>query len=75
MKIKKTDQIVNHVAKHFRCFGAGTESNLGNPLSAAMKDKPPCFALGVDVQEVVEFVLKESRKKGKISGATVSRRD
>jgi len=44
------------VAHNFRCFGGGRTSN-SNPISNALKDTPPSFAAGVDVQQVVDFVL------------------
>ena len=51
-------EIVNKIAKNFRCFGGGYTSE-SNPIAAALKDQRPQFALGVDVAEVVLFVMTE----------------
>lgn len=48
--------ITNDVARQFRCFGGGRITP-GNPLSAALADGPAQFAAGVDVADVVAFVL------------------
>lgn len=52
--------IVSAVAAKFRTFGVGSSGPAvqGNPLASALADKPPVFALGVDVEEVVRFVLE-----------------
>lgn len=49
--------IVQHVAQRFRCFGGGRGS-AWNPVTEALKDNPLTFAAGVDVAEVVRFVLE-----------------
>jgi hypothetical protein len=61
---KRIDEIVQKVTQNFRTFGGGDSSNSAtwNPVSAALKDKPAQFAAGVDVQEVVKFVISEVRK-------------
>jgi hypothetical protein len=51
-----TDVIVIEIGKHFRTFGGGRDS-ADNPVAHALKDEPLQFAAGVDVQEVVLFVL------------------
>lgn len=54
------DEITEAVAESFPSFGIGSKANLSNPLSGAMQERPPCFALGVDIKEVVTFVLERS---------------
>lgn len=56
----KTDQIVLACQKQFRTFG-GCRSAHGtnNPVAYAMEGGPATFALGVDVRDVVEFVVRE----------------
>lgn len=53
------DEITKEVAKSFSCFGKGSNPQ-SNPLSVALERKPPTFALGVDVREVVLFVLERA---------------
>lgn len=48
--------IVDSLCFHVHTFGGGREHG-GNPIAAAMKDKAPVFALGVDVKAVVRYVL------------------
>lgn len=55
------ERIVKAVTERFNCFGRGAQTTGLNPIEAAMKDKPPAFALGVDVEQVVRFVLEASR--------------
>ena len=51
-------QIVADVAAEFRCFGEGSSPRIeGNPIAEAMKDQPAQFAAGVDVRQVVDFIL------------------
>ena len=54
----KTDvtQMVGRVAANFRTFGGGRGSQF-NPIADALKDQKPTFAAGVDVEEVVRFIL------------------
>jgi hypothetical protein len=59
---KKVDRIVQQVANCFNVFGGGRGDDGANPLAAMLKDKPPMFALGVDVRAVVEFVLKGAKR-------------
>ena len=60
-KLRVTDKLVERIvaetAANFRGFGGGKKSSWGNPISAALKGEPPMFAAGVDVEEVVRFVL------------------
>lgn len=55
---ENTDDLIALVAANFRSFGGGKLTR-DNPLSHALQDGPPVFAAGVDVREVVEFVLKQ----------------
>jgi hypothetical protein len=64
MTQKNIDQIVRVIAQNFRCFGGGQFTE-GNPLSVALQNNPPQFAAGVDVRDVVLFVLKQDRDIGK----------
>lgn len=65
-RISETErqQIVTDTAAEFPCFGTGVKATEGNPLSEWLKDKTPIFALGVDVRQVVDYVLSriENRK-------------
>ena len=49
-------RIVRLASKQFPSFGGGKWST-GNPISYALKDKPPAFATGVDIEQVVRFIL------------------
>ena len=52
-------RITAEVGASFRCFGGGrTYGAEWNPLVAALKDEPLQFAAGIDVAEVVRFVLE-----------------
>jgi hypothetical protein len=51
--------IVGMVVSKFNCFGGGQRSPWGNPVAEALKDQPPMFAAGVDVEQVVRAVMKE----------------
>lgn len=53
------EQIIAEIPNYFTVFGAGWVTP-GNPISYALKDKPPTFTLGVEVSAVVEFVLARS---------------
>lgn len=66
MKIipENNQDITAIIASEFRCFGGGRTSNY-NPIANALADKAPSFAMGVDVQEVVDRVVElflESRR-------------
>ena len=49
------------VAANFRSFGGGRGSKY-NPISEALKDSPASFAAGVDIQEVVDFILEQAAR-------------
>jgi len=61
------DEIVKRITvamnERFSSFGGGRRRLTGtNPIAAALKDKPPQFSAGVDIEEVVRFVLEEAKK-------------
>lgn len=56
---KKVQRVVRAVARKFPSFGGGRYSNT-NIITRALKDKPPMFAAGVDIEAVVRFVLSRS---------------
>lgn len=51
------DEITAAIGEQFRTFGGGRGSNW-NPIAEALKSAPPQFAAGVDVRQVVDFVLR-----------------
>lgn len=53
---QREDAIVAAVSSRFRTFGGGRGSDM-NPVADALKDEEPMFAAGVDVRDVVRFVL------------------
>ena len=61
MKTKDIDKITEKVAKKFPTFGGG-QTVMGNPIAQAMKDRPPMFTTGCDVEEVVKYVLQLAKK-------------
>lgn len=60
-----TEEIVATVAREFRCFGGGQGKDSGNPIAVATAEKPPFFALGVDVRSVVERVVALGKQRGR----------
>lgn len=50
-------EIVAAIQRRFRTFGGGKVGDPGNPISHWTKDQPAQFAAGVDVAQVVRFVL------------------
>lgn len=59
---KFEDGIVKLIGRGFRTFGGGRPAD-GNPIAAALQNTPLAFAAGVDVREVVNFILKEERNR------------
>lgn len=55
-KIKK---IVKQTTKQFPSFGGGEAKDSRNPIAVALKDHRAQFAMGVDIETVVRFVLSE----------------
>lgn len=49
--------ITAEVAKRFRTFGRGA-GDPANPMAETFKDHTPMFAMGVDVEAVVRFVME-----------------
>lgn len=58
---KQVQSITENVRKNFRSFGGGYYTQ-GNPISVAIAEQKPQFAAGVDIEDVVRFVLKENSK-------------
>ncbi len=52
-----TSEIVEEVCTNFRVFGGGAIRSFNNPIAHALKDSKPVFAAGVDVEDVVRFVM------------------
>lgn len=55
------EQIIVAIGRQFPTFG-GDKIMDGNPVSVALSKKPLMFAAGVDVRDVVGFVLAEAEK-------------
>ncbi len=51
--------LTKKVSQNFRTFGGNPDEKSGNPVAAALAEKPVMFALGVPVDEVVRFIIKE----------------
>lgn len=56
---QKVIDITQKVAGKFRTFGGGNATP-GNPIAEVLKSRSPMFAAGVDIEEVVRFILSES---------------
>jgi hypothetical protein len=52
-------KITKEATKEFASFGSGQDSSV-NPISHALKDRKPMFAMGVDIQAVVKRILEMS---------------
>lgn len=62
---ERIDAITELVSQNFRCFGGKRDAKnepCPNPIAIAMQGKPPTFAAGVDVEQVVAFVLGVNRE-------------
>ncbi len=55
---QRKQTIIERVTRSFRSFGGGKTSDWGNPISRALKDQPPQFAAGVDIGQVVDFIMR-----------------
>ena len=53
----KVNRLVARVVANFRTFGGGRGSEW-NPLAEVLKDSPPQFAAGVNVEQVVRHVIE-----------------
>lgn len=62
MTSKEIRNIVMLITAQFPSFGGGIAKTLSNPLSVSLKNTPPQFAEGVDIEAVVRSVLSEVRK-------------
>jgi hypothetical protein len=51
--------IVREIARRFRTFGGGEVRDASNPISHWTKDEPITFAMGVNVADVVRFVIEQ----------------
>ena len=58
------NNLVQKIGHKFRTFGSGY-SDLNNPISTALEDKPLVFAAGVGVSDVVYFILEQIEEGGK----------
>ena len=55
-----TNHLVKLMPEHFRCFGGGQGGDW-NPIAEALKHRSTQFAAGVDVKDVVTFILAEAK--------------
>lgn len=53
------NKLTEITGQRFRSFGGGQGSNW-NPVVNALKDNPLQFAAGVDIKDVIVFVLEQS---------------
>lgn len=60
-KLNLTEQITIACANKFRSWGGGKTSDY-NPIVNALSGGPLEFAAGVDIKDVVSFVLAEKAK-------------
>lgn len=54
-------ELIKAITHKFHCFGGGKISEF-NPITYALKDYPAQFAAGVEVEEVVNFILNNLPK-------------
>lgn len=47
------------IQRQFATFGEGQNGGGFNPISYALKDKQLMFAMGVDVADVILFIIEE----------------
>lgn len=66
---RESERIAAQIVQEFRCFGAGSNADRSNPIVHALAERPPVFALGVDVLSVVERVLQLSKQKRRAKAA------
>lgn len=58
MSPREVDNLVEVLRRRFPSFGGGDDRRAAfNPIAMALKDKPAMFAAGVDIRDVVNFVL------------------
>lgn len=63
------DVLVELVCQQFHCLGGSNHPNAYSLMSHLMAGKPPCFAHGVDVRDVVRFVLCNQEPAAKVADA------
>lgn len=73
LTLAEEDRIVAEVTHCFRTFGGGRGSEW-NPVAQALKDSAPSFAAGVDVRDVVRFVLTNATRRPKGRRGTTARK-
>lgn len=54
---QELEVITSMVQDEFKTFGGGQKSTWGNPILAALEDHEPAFAAGVNVKEVINYVV------------------
>lgn len=52
-------RIVAVIAQRFACYGEGTHTTSGNPVSLTLADQPTQFAFGVPVADVVAAICDD----------------
>jgi hypothetical protein len=57
------EKIAEKIAQEFRCFG-GNQGRTDNPVAHALDKGPLVFAGGVNVLDVVRFVIREIDSNG-----------
>ena len=62
---REIERIVAEVAARFLTFGIGGYKVMNTPISEWLAEKPPQFALGVSVEEVVRFVIERMKSAGR----------
>jgi hypothetical protein len=56
------DDITSKVSVTFRSFVGGSYTP-DNPISIALADSRPQFAAGVDIEDVVRFILNQAKDR------------
>ena len=57
MTDEQVKTLVQKIGQNFSTFGGGKRPSGFNPIEAWTKNKPLMFAMGVDVEHVVRYVL------------------
>ena len=68
---REIERIVAEVAARFLTFGIGGYKVMNNPISEWLAEKPPQFALGVSVEEVVRFVIERMKSAGRAEASAI----
>lgn len=56
-----TQLITAKVSRNFSTFGAGQSGGGFNPVAEALQHRPAMFAAGVDVADVILYILEERK--------------